>query len=599
MNQTQNSKLEEVFLAMTPLEEFWNKEKRVIFLGEWCVPYGHKKSILENQIEIVTSPFDKNNDLQSATDYIFQLYEQVLPAVADSLNNLHETNFSKRYWRIIIGPWLMYYLSSTYDRYMHLKNALRLYPNCSTIVLSEKSFKTSYDTFEFICNLREDSFNLQIYSKILRALGQNFPEKHLAEAAQEHTPKLEKKSLLSGMKKIIFKMLSVIVTARAPIVILDSSYFSKSVVFQLILRTYGKVFPLLTRLPVIRINQYNLNLRKKIPYKVNGLNEFESLLSNMLFFDMPLCYIEDFHVIRAQKQKYYPKDAKAIFSANSWYYNETFKAWSAELAERGTVLLGSQHGGNYGSLANMPSENHELAILDYFYSWGWERFDCKAKVKAMPASKLMKRKVIGANNNRKGLLLALTEYERYLNIFPDLPKRCLTYTSRQLCFVNCLQPKLRQELRVRPHTIDCGWNIAKRLKDSVDEILIETREKSFIESLENCKLYICDHLSTTFIEALSVNKPTILFWDFDETLLRTESIPYYELLKKNGILFNSPEGAASAVNIIYEDIESWWRTPERQEAVMKFCNHFALTSDDSIDIWVKEYKKISMLVKNN
>jgi putative transferase (TIGR04331 family) len=133
------------------------------------------------------------------------------------------------------------------------------------------------------------------------------------------------------------------------------------------------------------------------------------------------------------------------------------------------------------------------------------------------------------------------------------------------------------------------------MSDCINGLSIETWKIPFRQSLADCRLYICDHLSTTFAEALVANKPTILFWNPLTNRLRPESQPYYELLRTNGILFDSPEEAAFAVNEAYADVESWWNNAVRQAAVAEFCNRFARTDVCAVALWSAEFKRIAAL----
>jgi putative transferase (TIGR04331 family) len=126
------------------------------------------------------------------------------------------------------------------------------------------------------------------------------------------------------------------------------------------------------------------------------------------------------------------------------------------------------------------------------------------------------------------------------------------------------------------------------MKDCIPEIQIELWEEPFQKSLENCRLYVCDHLSTTFAEALAANKPTVLFCNPQTNKLRPEAQPYFDLLRGCGILCDTPEAAASIVASVYDDVETWWGTPERQAAVRLFCARFARTSPDAISLWSNE-----------
>src|SRR5207249_1139558 len=99
------------------------------------------------------------------------------------------------------------------------------------------------------------------------------------------------------------------------------------------------------------------------------------------------------------------------------------------------------------------------------------------------------------------------------------------YILWQSRFAKTLLPEIRTEVRLRPHRED-DWNIIQRMKDGFPDVKIETWDISFQESLANCRLYVCDHLSTTFAEALAANKPTILFWNPQSNQLRAEAQPY-------------------------------------------------------------------------
>jgi putative transferase (TIGR04331 family) len=149
--------------------------------------------------------------------------------------------------------------------------------------------------------------------------------------------------------------------------------------------------------------------------------------------------------------------------------------------------------------------------------------------------------------------------------------------------------------RFRPHRETYEWGILERMKDCAPNIRIDSWDVPFQESLDNCRLYVCDHLSTTFIEALAANKPTVLYWSPEANRLRPEAQPYFELLKEAGVLFDTPEAAASAVATVYDDVATWWNEPQRQVAIRKFCERFARTSPDAITIWSNELTRVSDL----
>jgi putative transferase (TIGR04331 family) len=593
MNNTQADETKKVFLATTALEEFWDTTKPIVFLGEWCLRYSRRSFWEQVDGELLVSPLVNDETAYASCRLVNKTYEDLLPLLGKALNSMHGTQYSERYWRIVVGPWLHFYISVVYDRYLHLKSALEKYPDCITAGLSQESFVAAADTLEFYYHLSEDSYNLQIYSKILTFLGKKFPRKNIESARSHLYENAHPNSLKTKLVNAITKSYASLTAIITEPIVLRQSYFPKPVELQLLLKSVGKVVSIWAPSTKQPRFQYDPRLRQGLQPIFIGSSEFEKCVSNMLFSDIPICFAEGFHALHAAAHGSYPKKIKAIFSATGWYFDETFKCWAAASADKGVKLLGTQHGGNYGGHLDAFSEDHEAAIVDCYYSWGWERTDCAAKVIPLPASKLLGRKKIIANNQKYGILWATTSSLRYLLEFPYLPNHYNTYLSWQCRFARILSSGIVSVLRVRPHRDDCGWDVVLRLKECIPGVLIETWDIPFQKSLENCRLYVCDHLSTTFAEALSANKPTILFLSAKANKLKPEARPYYDLLQKNGVLFDTPEDAAAAVNSVYADVETWWNAPERQAAIQVFCEQFARTSPDALDLWAAEFKRIA------
>lgn len=583
-----------IFLATTAIEEFWSTDKPIVFLGEWCRLHGRRSFWTQLDGQVLRSPYENPKAIEHAYKYVKRIYEHLLLLLGTSLNSIHGKNHSDRYWRILLGPWLQLYLPVIYDRYTHIKYALDRYPNFTTIGLSGKSFVVPIDTLEFACHLSDDLFNLQLYTKILTALGVDVPCKdaHIEQKLlyERFVGNSWKRRVVSYPERIYANISSKLF----PAILLRNSYFSKEDELRLMANNIGRVLPCrgqVSHLPVF--NSDASFKRDKLKAIDLGGGEFEKCLSAMLFSDMPQCFVEGAEFISDQAEKNYPKKTKAIFSANAWYYDEVFKRWAATSADAGTLLLGTQHGGNYGSLASMPSEDHEVAIVDRYYSWGWTRRDCPEKFSPMPATKLMSGSRIGADNKKTGILWVATVASRYVTQYPFLPMYFNEYLAWQARFVSALPKAVAIEVRFRPHSQDYGWGIVARIKESMPDIQIEQWDIPFIKSLDNCRLYVCDHLSTTFVEALSADKPTILFWDCNANKLRVDAQPYYDLLREAGILFDTPEAAALAVNDVYSDVEAWWKDSTRQMKIRQFCDRFARTAPDALNVWSREFSEIS------
>lgn len=576
-----------VFLATTALEAFWDNSKPMVFLGPWCLAYPRAAPAAQLG-RLLESPFAQAGEAEAAYAHVNALYEDMLPRLADGLNRLHGVQHPVRYWRIVAGPWLHIYLSVLYDRFRHLEAALAAYPALTTIGLAREAFVTPADTQDFAAFLLEDAYNLQLYTAMLAAMGRRFA---VAGADTRQSAGYVKGQVGSWKQRALRWVARHYVgsaAATGATVLLKDTYFPKKVLLALCLRRFGRILPSLgaAAAPAIAGGQHAL--RAALGGIALGESEFARCVAAMLPADVPTCFVEGYAAIGAAAAAFYPRRTTAICSANGWYYDEIFKQWAAASAVRGTALLGVQHGGNYGALAMMPSEEHETAIADRYYTWGWQRAGSAATVVPMPAPKLIGR-AARASSLGGGVLWVATIAPRYLVQFPWVPGDFATYLDWQQRFAGRLDAATFAQLRLRPHREDNQWQLVDRLAATFPQLRVEGWDISFEESLRQCELYVCDHLSTTFIEALAANTPTILFWETRSNKLRPEALPYYALLREAGILFDDPAAAAAAVNaVMATGADIWWAAPARQRTVAAFCARFARTSADALDAWDAE-----------
>jgi len=166
-----------MFLATTALSEFWNRDQEILFLGPWCLRYDRRSEWERLEYQVLPSPWADRRRFYDATGYLDECGERMLNRLTEYLNSVHGLSKPQRYWRILLGPWLLHSLHVTYDRYVHLTEALNRHPGLQTIVLDPRSFQVPRDTKEFIEFTLDDPFNLQIFSQILKELGYAFPSR--------------------------------------------------------------------------------------------------------------------------------------------------------------------------------------------------------------------------------------------------------------------------------------------------------------------------------------------------------------------------------------------------------------------------------------
>ena len=246
-------------------------------------------------------------------------------------------------------------------------------------------------------------------------------------------------------------------------------------------------------------------------------------------------------------------------------------------------------------LEKMSPEVHEQAIGDRFYSWGWTSgLRRNAQVFAMPAPQLCDLGSIARRRPKDvvgSIVLVTTTHPRYLYRFQSHPvgPQWKEHLEGSLTFADALTRQRRPRQTVSGPAwwgSDQIWRA--RFPDLTFDDHVPIRRH-----LRSARLFVIDHPSTTLLEAISVDAPTVLYWDSGRFLLRATAQPYFDSLRTAGVLHDSPHAAAELVNRIAPDPIGWWHTSVVREAVAAFRTHFALTSKAWLRRWEQELRDTS------
>jgi putative transferase (TIGR04331 family) len=138
---------------------------------------------------------------------------------------------------------------------------------------------------------------------------------------------------------------------------------------------------------------------------------------------------------------------------------------------------------------------------------------------------------------------------------------------------------------------DFEWSQKQRLSDVWDSLRFDEGKRPLLQTIGSVRLVVVEYYGTVFLEVLAANVPAVLFWDSHLWELRDESQPYFEGLRKAGILWDSPEGAAQKVSEVYGEPRVWWESEAVQEVRQVFVDRYALGREDWLACWVKTLKE--------
>jgi putative transferase (TIGR04331 family) len=313
-------------------------------------------------------------------------------------------------------------------------------------------------------------------------------------------------------------------------------------------------------------------------------SDFERALRSLIPLQIPTIYLEGYSRLMEQVSALpWPQHPRFIFTSNSYYSDDVFKAWAAEKVEAGAPFIIGQHGGHYGLGRSYFTEEHEMAISDRFLSWGWEE-EGNNKIKPVGNLKMAGRR-LGWDPEGCALMVEMTMSRYSYHMFSaPVSSQWLSYSEDQFRFVDALPRNLREELRVRIYGQDYGWCQKKRWQDRFPKICLDRGTAPLASLIKKSRLYISTYNSTTFLESLAMNIPTLIFWDPGYWELRAGAQPYFDRLKEAGIFHETPESAAAKMAEVWNDVPGWWDQPEIQEARTYFCHRFSRMPEDPLSV---------------
>jgi putative transferase (TIGR04331 family) len=592
-----------VFLVTTANQKYWKTDEKILFLGEWCKIYSEKHIWSNLDHETLPWCWGKYQEWESHQTYLEEIHEKYLKILALNLNNYHHEDHSLKYWRIIIGPWLSRFTNIIYDRYLSIKSAIDSNRVTNTWIPYPKPERwvpvNTYDVSAL--GFGSDNFNLYLFGRLIIKLGgipfkfkedesffnPLFSRKNIPSDTASSPLKKSNRDLAAKILKIVpDRFLKIVVCASGL-----SKWNALKLAFSLGQSPFVSPFIAGCRTPI----KENLRKNIKLPEETD---EFESILNDLVVEQLPMSTCEGYSAIREKSIEAYPKRVENIFTSYKLHASpdEGFRFWVANQVEKGVKLTLSQHGGGYG-LCSLLSVEHELKICDKFFSWGWGAE--QTKTLPMASAKLQN---LGHNirSDPNGTILwVISTSERLLisidNNFTGGNVNGLDFISWKKRLLNIISPEVFKLLMMRfpigPTGIKQVKNTSsdekERLADICPSLKLSGEEDSMVEQLRRSRLCIHDYFGTSWLETLSMNFPTIVFWNQNRVHTLTSVQSYLDDLRRVKILHDTPESAAEFINEIYEDPLLWWMSSELQQVKDKFCHLFARTSKN----WLKEWKE--------
>jgi putative transferase (TIGR04331 family) len=578
------------FLITTADERTWSTHQgRVLFLGEWCRRYSGRGRSFCVDYEVQPYHWDDRARLERDYAYLGYVYERRLAGLGETLNALHGCRHTARYWRIVLGPWLRYFVEILYDRFLSIMAAAARPIHDTWILRSDAADWIPADMLTFYHWIKTDQWNHRMYAELIQLTG-GIPHSIVEERITPEYGNGSTRGRRSSRVSDVGLLASRLMPQRWTRLVFVSPLFAVRDIVRLQMALGLAPASFTARcMPFWHGRSHEGRAQFAAG---DARDEFEAVLLKCLPSQVPAGHVELYEQLQQEARRKFVRRPAGIYTATAFSANEGFKVWAAESVEAGAKLLIAQHGGHYGLGRFNQGEDHEIAISDRYYTWGWQSPALGDRIKALPPGKLVGPKVRRLRPRADGpILLILISFPRYSNRLYSAPlgPQGQRYISDQLAFLNSLTADVQKQVRIRldPNPAADGWETERRLVDAGFGGRIEPRCLLY-SRLRECRCCVCTHNGTVFLETLCANYPTVVYWNPAHWELRSEVGPYFDDLRRAGIFHATPEQAAAQIVAHHRDVASWWRSPVVQSARARFCDRFANPTRDWIGSWRRE-----------
>jgi putative transferase (TIGR04331 family) len=572
------------FLVTTALEETWPDEGRVLFLGEWCRLYSRQDRWSAMDAEVLPYHWDDRAKLYSDYQYLQGFHEKLLADLAGQLNRIHGVDHGLRYWRILIGPWLGYFIQMVFDRWCSIQQAVSRYELSGTLVLTgQEETLVPNDMADFSRLYMWDEWNQGIYAAIL----QGFTTVPCRKRERPGVADGSKAKPVTGWKRQLKRILASGYARAASVFTRDQDAFFLATYLppgdEVKLHRRLKQVPQLWR-SIAPVQVAVDGRQRQWVMPDTGGSEFEACVRMLIPRQIPALYLEGYgRLVEQTAALPWPKQPKLIWTSISESGDDVFKAWAAQKVEGGSPLVIGQHGGHYGMGRWSFTEEHQLAISDCYLSWGWVD---SGQPKVVPVGQLKSKLPLGvrhAEQPRALLVTAVHPRFSYWMYSTPVASQWLGYFSDQFAFVEHLPKAIQDALTVRLYSEDLGWHQASRWRDRFPALQLDEGRSDLNDLVRQSRLYISTYNATTYLESFTMNVPTVIYWNQKHWELRDSAVPYFEELKRAGIFHETPESAARHVAAIWDDVDAWWTSPAVRKVLERFKECYCRLPGDLLD----------------
>lgn len=499
-------------------------------------------------------------------------YLKIIPLLTIRLNNIHSLHYPEWFWEIVVGSWLIHFLSFYYDSLYEYKFSAKELLTDNNSMLS-----TIYSNLgDFLLRIRDPDHRM-IYLKDLDFIKNRFFTASLAY----HEP-YRFKSFLCFFNNILDSVISILLSVSNQKLFIIDSFLNPTDKFKLLLRFNSLssfLLPRLIRFRALSNTVPNILMRDLLCIPPANDDDFINCVLSILPYCLPTFFVESFAEVlyRAKKVDQITTN-KLVLTLKSHLHDDFLRLFIALKKLKGSKWFICQHGGHYGSGFFNHFEYYEKRVCNYFFTFGWSDAELCDKKTLRLGLPIYWRKCIRKAFPQK-LLIVLSDYcYGYTMIHCSWPtfEDLESYYSelRLICKRLCDILPDQVTIRLPQSKIGYGFDIKSyfehydlgRYFDSAQNMSLLYSEASVVLHTSN---------TTSFLETLFLDIPTSVYLNPKYWPLRSDSLSDFDSLNECGVVQLNSDQAVERTLELFNN-QTLWHNPRISFPVSRFKNKYCL-----------------------
>lgn len=541
------------------------------------------------------------DDFIEDVEFLDIKYEKYVLQIAEILNVKNNQNYNHSFWKKSLGLGFRRFIHLTYDSFK-IHNANFHPEKFDFAVLSENNFIT-INNFELHreCFQHSEIGFEQLFSIYIKTFYSDIENIKYFKKEQKKISSVNKSLISKSLNrlknispsKFIYKILKLILRFKKPKVGLLGAFFDSKYRNILLSKSFGDINDIKVK-ENFNYSKIDINTREKLFKNFIIESDFDKFFLNALVYTFPTFFIEDY----SKGHEYYLKQVSAqkklsYIISESWL-SSTHISFFLALGKAHYNIKHIYNEHNY--LSHPYLGNHlklVLEIVDIYYTVGWKSKNKYENIKQ--GASLFEFKIPNIRKKKKQILyIAPTPSVKLAEInaaYGEIQENAIKYLNFKTIFFDNLNSIVYKDIIYRRYPLKETWMEFKDFSININKIhSVDDFSKTAKQMMKQAKLVIVDYLSTSHLESLIMDIPTVVFFNKNTYYLENDYINTYDELINAKIFHTSPTDAAIFVNEICDDVDKWWYSEKVQNARNKFLNENIGNPKDAIKFYLNLLK---------